>query len=172
MLELLVDWNRKGGSRLDRDLDGSIDHPGAAILDEAWDGLADAALRPVLGQALEDQLATLISRFDLPPGGQFSGWMGYMDKDIRTLLGRPVRHPYSRRYCGNGSLAACRAALWAALDAAGDQLQAAQGPHPAKWRADATHERIQFSPIPLHEMRYTNRPSGIQQVITFTGHRP
>jgi hypothetical protein len=97
--------------------------------------------------------------------------MGYMDKDFRTLLGKPVSGRYGTRYCGRGDVARCRAALWAALDRAGDTLQATQGAKPALWRADATGERIQFSPIPLREMRYTNRPSGIQQVISFTGHR-
>ena len=49
MLELLEDWRAQGGSRLDKDLDGKIDHPGAAILDAAWNRLADAAMTPVLG---------------------------------------------------------------------------------------------------------------------------
>ena len=49
MLELLEAWRAKGGSRLDRDLDGKIDDPGAAVLDTAWARLADAVLTPVLG---------------------------------------------------------------------------------------------------------------------------
>jgi hypothetical protein len=171
MLKLLKNWRKHGGSRLDRNLDGKIDDPGAAIMDTAWNGLADAAMTPVLGAVLVDQLDTLVTRFDQPPSGQFSGWMGYMDKDLRTLLGRPVQGTYNARYCGKGNLAKCRAALWAALDAAGNTLQAQQGPNPNKWRRDATGERIQFGPIPLREMRYTNRPSGIQEVISFTGHR-
>ena len=173
MLELLQDWRAQGGSRLDRDLDGKIDHPGAAVLDTAWPRLADAALTPVLGQALADQLNdSLHRRFDLPPGGQFGGWHMYMDKDLRTLLGKPVKGKYANRYCGNGDAGACRAALWAALEAAGGQLQAAQGADPNAWRADATRERIDFAPGLLpYTIRYTNRPSGIQQVIEFRGHR-
>ena len=58
-------------------------------------------------------------RFDLPPGGQFGGWHMYMDKDLRTLLGKPVKGQYANRYCGHGDAGACRAALWAALEAAG-----------------------------------------------------
>jgi hypothetical protein len=62
--------------------------------------------------------------------------------------------------------------MWAALDAAGAQLQAAQGANPDAWRADATAERISFAPGLLpYTMRYTNRPTGIQQVISFFGHR-
>jgi acyl-homoserine lactone acylase PvdQ len=173
MLELLEEWRAQGGSRLDRDLDGKIDHAGAAILDTAWPRLADAAMTPVLGKPLADQLdATLHSRFDLPPDGQFSGWHQYMDKDLRTLMGERVRGPFSNRYCGNGDVAVCRAALWAALEAAGVELEAAQGSDPAAWRADALRERISFLPGLLTEtIRYTNRPSGIQQVIEFSGHR-
>jgi acyl-homoserine lactone acylase PvdQ len=173
MLSLLEDWRAKGGSRLDRDLDGRIDHPGAAILDTAWNRLADASMTPVLGKPLADQLAeTLHGRYDLPPGGQFGGWHMYMSKDIRTLLGERVRGRFANRYCGAGNLTVCRAALWAALEAAGVELEAAQGPDPAAWRADATRERINFLPgvLPL-TIRYTNRPSGIQQVIEFGGHR-
>ena len=173
MLELLEEWRAQGGSRLDRDLDGKIDHPGAAILDTAWNRLADAAMTPVLGKPLADQLSqTLFSRFNLPPSGQFDGWHQYMDKDIRTLLGERVRGPFANRYCGGGDVNVCRAALWAALEAAGVDLEAAQGPDPAAWRADANRERIGFVPglLPF-TMRYTNRPSGIQQVIEFKGHR-
>ena len=173
MLELLEDWRAQGGSRLDRDLDGKIDHPGAAVLDTAWARLADAVLAPVLGQELANQLDdTVHGRFDLPPGGQFGGWHMYMNKDLRTLLGKPVKGKYANRYCGNGDAGACRAALWAAIEAAGGQLQAAQGADPNAWRADATRERIDFAPGLLpYTMRYTNRPSGIQQVIEFGGHR-
>ena len=41
------------------------------------------------------------------------------------------------------------------------------------WKVDSTKERISFAPGLLPTtIRYTNRPSGIQQVIEFTGHRP
>jgi acyl-homoserine lactone acylase PvdQ len=173
MLELLVDWRAKGGSRLDVDLDGKIDHPGAAVLDTAWNRLADAAMEPVLGPALADQLdQRLHGRYSLPPGGQFGGWHMYMSKDLRTLLGKRVKGPLRNRYCGAGDLAACRAALWAAMEAAGAELQAAQGADPNAWRADANRERISFLPGLLSTtIRYTNRPSGIQQLLEFSGHR-
>ena len=172
MLEQLEAWNASGGSRLDVELDGKIDHPGAAVLDAAWPLLADAAMAPVLGPQLE-RLASVRSRYDLPPSGQFGGWQHYVDKDLRTLLGQPVQKPYATRFCGAGDLARCRADLWAALDAAGTQLEAAQGPDVAAWRSDATRERIPFVPgLLTTTIRYTNRPSGIQQVISFDGHRP
>ena len=111
---LLDNWRLSGSSRLDRDLDGSVDDPGAAVMDAAWPRIADAVMAPVLGP-LVGRLALLHGRSDdAGPGGSsyISGWYGYVDKDLRTLLGREVRGPYSRRYCGAGVLATCRDALW------------------------------------------------------------
>lgn len=171
MLDLLMSWRAKGASRLDRDLDGLIDDPGAAIVDAAFPLLANAVMEPVIGPQLGD-LASLVTRSSGPANGFSGGWNSYIDKDLRTLLGRKVKGRFRNRYCGGGDLAACRAALWAAIHEAGDRLQAAQGPDPAAWRADANAERIRFVPglLPI-TIRYANRPSGIQQVISFRGHR-
>ena len=171
----LVDqWRAAGGSRLDRDLDGKVDSPGAAVLDAAWPALSQAVFTPVLGP-LVARLEALMGESDDPgPGGSayISGWYGYIDKDLRTLLGQPVRQPYSRRYCGAGVLPTCREALWAAIDDAAAKLEAAQGPTPSAWRSDATAERIRFTPGILPDtMRWTNR-STFQQVMSFSGHRP
>jgi hypothetical protein len=127
----------------------------------------------VLGPALTSQFASLVTPWEAPPGGQATGWYGYMSKDLRTILGEKVKGPYAVRYCGAGSLKRCRRLLWGAITAAGRQLAAKQGPNPAKWRASATAERISFVPglLPF-TMRYTNRPSGIQQVVSFGGHAP
>jgi len=171
---LLDSWRAAGGSRLDRDLDGKVDAPGAAVMDKAWPSLADAVLTPVLGP-LADRFGRLVRRSaDADPSGNAygGGWYGYVDKDLRTLLGQTVRGPYSRRYCGAGVLQTCREALWAALDAAAAQLEATQGPAPSAWRADATAERIRFTSGVLPDtMRWTNRPT-FQQVMSFSGHRP
>jgi hypothetical protein len=173
--DLVSAWSAAGGSRLDRDLDGKVDDPGAAVMDSAWNRLADAVMSPALGQGLLDELAKVTPR-DQPAnkGGSsfFSGWYGYVDKDLRTLLGQPVQGPFSRRYCGNGDLAGCRDSLWAAMKQAADELAAAQGPDPAAWRADATGERLVFKPGLLQDtMRWANRTS-FQQVVEFAGHRP
>jgi acyl-homoserine lactone acylase PvdQ len=172
MLSLLEAWRRHGGSRLDRNLDGKIDDPGAAIMDAAWPKIADAFMKSKVGP-LEGELNSLFTRFDQPPGGQYDGWYQYFDRDIRSLLGLPVAKPFHQRYCGGGNLGQCRRAIWNALQAAGAELTSQQGTsNPAAWRADATAERIHFAPgILPTTMRYTNRPSGIQQVISFNGHR-
>jgi acyl-homoserine lactone acylase PvdQ len=170
---LLDAWRAAGSSRLDRDLDGKVDDPGAAVMDAAWPRIADAVLSPVLGP-LVGRLAELHGRSDdAGPGGSayLSGWYGYVDKDLRSLLGRPVKGPFSRRYCGAGVLATCRESLWAAIDAAAAELEAKQGPAPSSWRADATAERIRFTSGVLPDtMRWTNRPT-FQQLMTFSSHR-
>jgi acyl-homoserine lactone acylase PvdQ len=171
---LIGAWLSAGGSRLDRDIDGRIDAPGAAVMDAAWPMLADAVMSPVLGP-LVPRLAELIPRsHDAGPGGSayISGWYGYMLKDLRALLGLQVRSPYSRRYCGAGILAICREALWEAIDEAAAALEATQGPAPSAWRADAAAERIRFTSGVLPDtMRWTNRPT-FQQVMSFSSHRP
>jgi hypothetical protein len=171
---LVDDWRFGGSSRLDADLDGAIDAPGAAVMDAAWPRLADAVLGPTLGP-LVDRLAELVPRSaDAGPDGSayLSGWYGYVDKDLRSLLGREVRGPYSRRYCGAGVLAACRDALWQALDAAAASLEETRGPTPSQWRADAVRERIRFVSRALPDtMRWTNRPT-FQQLMSFGSHRP
>jgi acyl-homoserine lactone acylase PvdQ len=176
MLALLDAWYRHGGSRLDRtDASGigKITDPGAAIMDAAWTPLAYAWASSVLGAKLTAQFASFVSPFDSPPGGQYTGWYMYMQKDIRTILGEPVKGKYAIRYCGAGSLSKCRRLMWNALNKAGNALQAKQGANPSAWRASATAERITFVPGLLkYTMRYTNRPTGIQQVISFGGHAP
>ncbi len=173
MLDLLIAWSKAGGSRLDLDLDGKIDDPGAAVMDGSWDRIADAFMRPRLGDQLLDELDEIFSRFDLPPSGQYDGWYQYFDRDIRELLGMKVKQPFENAYCGKGKLKACQQAIWDAIAAAGAELTQAQGTDdPSLWRSDAVRERIDFEPGLLpYTMRYTNRPSGIQQVISFDGHR-
>jgi len=42
---------------------------------------------------------------------------------------------------------------------------------PSAWRASSTALDIKFAPLNPFTMSYTNRPSGIQQAISFDGHR-
>ncbi len=173
MLSLLDQWHKQGGSRLDRTGNGQITAPGAAIMDAAWTPLAKAWASSVLGPSLTDLFASFVSIYDQPPGGQYTGWHIYMDKDLRTMLGMPVKGRFAVRYCGGGKLKLCRQKLWQAIDQAGNALAAKQGANPADWHSSATAEEITFVPgILTYKMRYTNRPSGIQQVLSFRGHAP
>ncbi len=170
---LLDQWLAAGASRIDANGDGKVDAPGAAIMDAVWPRLADAVVSPVLG-SLTDRLAALMHRSDdAGPGGSsyIDGWYGYVAKDLRTLLGRPVRGPFATRFCGGGALASCRDALWAALGVAVADLAKTQGADPTQWRANATAERINFTTGILPDtMRWTNRPT-FQQILSFNRHR-
>jgi hypothetical protein len=56
-------------------------------------------------KALTDQLASLMGRSDDANSGgssYISDWYGYVDKDLRTLLGQPVHGPFSRRHTFSG----------------------------------------------------------------------
>jgi acyl-homoserine lactone acylase PvdQ len=182
MLNQMVAWHKKGSSRLDRNDDGLIDAPGAASMDGAWDelrndegqvvsgGIANAFMKPVLGPQL-DELDSLFNRWDAPPSGQYSGWYQYFDRDIKKLLGMKTDR-FRVNYCGHGKKQKCQRAIWNAIADAGAELSERYGStDPSSWRVSAVPEQIRFSPLPLITMKYTNRPSGIQQVISFKGHR-
>jgi acyl-homoserine lactone acylase PvdQ len=163
LLKLMVDWRKNGASRLDVNLDGKIDDPGAAIMDAVWPRLADVLMRPTLGQ-LTDRLKALLGVDDpANPGGSsyFGGWYGYVVRDW------PASTP---PFCGGGDPGRCLASLWQAIDEAGSALAAAQGPDPTRWRADASGERLSFGFLP-QTARWTNRPT-FQQIISFDSHRP
>ena len=170
--ELVDRWRMAGASRLDRNGDGKVDDPGAAVLDAAWPRFCEAAFRPVLGPTVERFFG--LERWDAAPGptgnAYGGGWYSHLDKDLRAVLGETVRGPFRERYCGVGDLAACRASLWRALDDAAAALEAAQGSDPTGWRADAARERITYGFLPA-SMRFANRPT-FQQVVSFSGHRP
>ena len=156
MLDLLEAWRLAGSSRLDSDLDGKIDDPGAAIMDKAWPKIADAVMGPVLGPQLSE-LASLMGRDDAPTTRArrtARGWYGYVDKDLRTIAGRPVagqvqdqvlRERRPRRLP--------RLALGG--DRGGGQRagEPRRAPDPTAWRSDATAERIRFAPafLPVHD---------------------
>jgi hypothetical protein len=170
MLNLLQQWRAQGGNRLDLNGDGLIDLPGAAIMDAAYPNIVNNELAARLGQSLLPELNQLAGRWDAPPGGQFDGWYQYFDRDIRGLLAKKKRLPdqFSLTYCGKGHLGLCRSEVWTAMQAAGNQLTAQQGTSdPAAWRASAVADQFSYTPLPLVTSPYSNRPTGIQQVISF-----
>jgi acyl-homoserine lactone acylase PvdQ len=171
MEALLKAWRLQGSSRLDRDLDGKMDAGAApAIMDAIYPKVVDAIFDPVLGP--QDALYSGLEGHDIS-GGYTGGRINAADKDLRELTGTQFKTPFQTKFCGHGDLTACRTSLWAAVDAAGNELAAAQGNEdPAQWTSDANAERIHFAPgLLATTIRFTNRPSGIQQVISFRGHR-
>jgi len=165
-------WRRAGGLRRDHDRDGVYEHADAIrILDAWWPRWIEAQFEPGLGRpALRTLLATVDADNEpntdgLHRGSAYQdGWYGYVRKDLRTVLGRKVRGPYSREYCGGGSRARCRRALRRSLRAAlavpasevygGDELC----PDADQWCFDS----VRFTPVggatqPL--IHWINRPT-------------
>jgi hypothetical protein len=111
----LRDWQRSGSHRRDKDQDGTYDDAEAVrIMDAWWPYWVAAEFKPTLGSKAYDAMKSMIGLHDAPGpiGSAFiSGWYGYVDKDLRTILGDDVRGRFSRTYCGGGSPAKCRTAL-------------------------------------------------------------
>jgi len=105
-------WYRSGAHRRDTDDDGNYDHDVAVkIMDAWWPLWTEGQFKPVLGEALVDRFT---GGHDAPGaiGSAFQGdSYGQVEKDLRSALGRKVRSPYSRVYCGKGHLRACNRML-------------------------------------------------------------
>ncbi|HEX2388296.1 MAG TPA: penicillin acylase family protein [Solirubrobacterales bacterium] len=156
VVDLLDDWVSRDAPRLDADEDGTYDEAGPTIMDRTWRPIAEAVMEPRFGDLL-DELN------DVRNLGGLSG-ESYVDKDLRTLLGEKVRGRYHLRYCGDGDLDACRASLWAAVDASAAELADDFGSDdPASWRGEASTTGFVPGLLPIR-FPTTNRPT-FQQVL-------
>ncbi|MFP5486789.1 MAG: penicillin acylase family protein [Acidimicrobiia bacterium] len=146
-------WIADDAPLLDADDDGRYDEAGAVIFDGVFPAVADAVVRPVLGDWPDDV------------GLRGVGLPSVVDKDLRRLLGADVEGPFAVAYCGAGDIDTCRADLWEAIDGAVAAIAAEQGDDPSAWRTEG--DRTTFVPglIP-DDFRATNRPT-FQQVIEF-----
>lgn len=116
-------WVRDGAHRRAARAGGPYAHAEAIrVIDAWWPLWMRAQFEPRLGGSLYAQVAAAFPQDDPPHrhrGSAFqSGWYGYAQKDLRTLLGAPVKGRYGRVYCGRGSLRRCRADLERSLRAA------------------------------------------------------
>ena len=162
VVDLLDAWVAEDAPRLDADDDGFNDEAGPTIFDALWEPLGRAVMRPVFGDLTEalDEIRNL-------GGSPSSGNNGpsYVDKDLRTLLGKDVEGKFNLSYCGNGSLDDCRDSLWQVVDEVSQALAAELGDNPATWLKEG--QRTGFTPGLIPEtMRATNRPT-FQQVLEF-----
>jgi acyl-homoserine lactone acylase PvdQ len=178
-VKLIAPWVKKGAPLYGKERPKKA---AAAVMDAIFDPIEETVLRPVLGEELENEFKSFASiDNDRNSGGSSfgEGWYGYVQKDLRTLLGEKVAEPYSRGYCGNGVLETCRKELWATIKSAVEKEQTAQGGAlPKKWKASVV--RIEFPPGILsvtkkkvrvpYTMPWTNR-STFQQVIEFSSHQ-
>jgi len=124
----LDEWYDAGSHR--RDLSNpSISSPGTyehndaiTVMDAWWPKLLHAEFEPALGDEAFGDLRGMLELGWPEPGADpeapdfADGWYGYVQKDLRDVLahagqGTMPSSPYSRLYCGEGSLSACSTAL-------------------------------------------------------------
>jgi acyl-homoserine lactone acylase PvdQ len=179
-IALLDQWYADGGHR--RDLTGSgvdQDTPAIELMDAWWPRLLTAEFHPSLGDDAFNALRVMLPFGSVTEGQQpaapdfADGWYGYVSKDLRDLLsGSSVPGAFSRVYCGNGSLSACRSALRQSLVAAtavSPQQLYGQGdcsgnPQPSCFDQNRS---TSASAISLPPFPFQNRPT-FQQVVQLT----
>jgi hypothetical protein len=190
----LTAWRQAGAKRVETSPGSKVyQHADAIrIFDAWWPLLVSGQFKADLGDGLYRSLVSAMQINESPSGGQQGdaagaqsiseaqghkgssfqyGWWGYVDKDIRSVLGDPVAAPLPRRYCGGGDPAACRLVLLTTLGQAAARPPVQVYPGDAncspgdQWCADA----ILQSPVggishPL--IAWQNRPT-YQQVVSF-----
>lgn len=157
----------------------AYDHKEAiAIMDAWWPLLVKGQFEPQMGAQLYTKLTSVmkIDERANPLGSAYQyGWWGFVERDLRKVLGDTVKTPQPVTFCGAGSLAACRTMLISTLKAAkatpltttypetpectaGDQFCTDQVVHTA------------LGGFTQYKMAWTNRPT-YQQVVEFPARR-
>ncbi|MET8245329.1 penicillin acylase family protein [Streptomyces sp. NPDC005202] len=156
------------------------------ILDAWWPLLVKAEFEPGLGSDLYTAFTDNLPVDESPsaahgPTGSHAGssfqygWWSYVDKDIRAVLGEPVQGPPAQKYCGGGSLSACRDILISTLKEAAGRTAAQVYPGDDQcsagdqWCADSIVQRT-LGGIKHGSISWQNRPT-FQQVVEYTSHR-
>ncbi|MEU9064305.1 penicillin acylase family protein [Streptomyces sp. NPDC048430] len=188
VVQQLDSW-RAAGSQRKETSPGSHTYTHAdavRIMDAWWPKLVEAEFRSGLGDGLYTALTANLATDESPaashgPSGAHSGsafqygWWGFADKDLRQVLGQPVKGPLAKTYCGNGDLSACRSALLSTLKEAAavpattvypgdDSCEAGE-----QWCTDAIVHRP-LGGISQKSIHWQNRPT-YQQVVEFPSHR-
>jgi len=189
LVSILDAWVEGGAHRRDLDGDNVVDEsPPVALMDAWWPKLVKRMFRPALGDELLSRTKEIVEYGSPPePGGSsfFTGWWGYVDKDLRAVLGEKVRQPLSREYCGGGSLRRCREKLTATLVKASAAARARYGVgdlgeirRPVTCESDETQPRdcdqIEFTTagaIETEPIPWQDRPT-FQQVVAVKGGEP
>ncbi|MER5472082.1 penicillin acylase family protein [Streptomyces sp. NPDC002685] len=156
------------------------------ILDAWWPLLVKAEFQPGLGSGLYTAFGSNLPIDEAPSAGHGPtgshagssfqyGWWSYVDKDIRAVLGESVQGGLSRKFCGAGSLGACRDALISTLKEAAGKTAATVYPGDDQcsagdqWCADSIVQRT-LGGIKHGKISWQNRPT-YQQVVEYTSHR-
>ncbi|WP_225822140.1 penicillin acylase family protein [Streptomyces naphthomycinicus] len=156
------------------------------ILDAWWPLLVKAEFQPGLGNDLYTAITDNLPTDEAPSAGHGPtgshagssfqyGWWSYVDKDIRAVLGEPVQGGLAQKYCGGGSLTACRDLLIGTLKQAAGMTAAQVYPGDDQcsagdqWCADSIVQRT-LGGIKHGRISWQNRPT-FQQVVEYTSHR-
>ena len=162
------------------------------IFDAWWPILVSAEFKPAMGDTAYTAMTNVLNINESPSGFQNGtpgqhvgqphkgssfqfGWWGYVNKDIRQVLGQPVAGPLGQTFCGNGDVTACRQALVDSLTTAA--AQPANTVYPGdgsctagdQWCAD-TIIHTALGGITQDKITWQNRPT-FQQVVEYTAHR-
>lgn len=192
-------WQQSGARRVETAPGSKVyAHADAIrIFDAWWPLLVQGQFQAGLGTGLYQALVDAMQINESPSGGQNGpgsglpgslsasqahkgssfqhGWWGYVEKDVRAVLGDPVAGGLGRKYCGNGVLSACRDTLLATLGSANGQAASAVYPgddHCAagdQWCADAILQSA-LGGITAPLTAWQNRPT-YQQVVSFPARR-
>jgi hypothetical protein len=181
-VKTLSKWNKSGAHRRDSDGDGVYEDTKAVrIMDAWWPRLVAAEFSDELGTDLYTQIQAVMGLDNRPGAGgsaYISGWYGYADKDLRTVLGKPVEQPYSREYCGGGKLKKCAKALQGSLREAlkndddatlypghpNNACQVAYNPDPSPQWCNDSIRATTIGGISQPPIDWQNRPT-FQQVV-------
>ena len=184
-VDTLRTWSRSGAHRLDFDNDGNYDQADAVrIMDAWWPLWVEGQFEPFLGDELHSIfIGSGQAIHDAPraQGSAFQGEVyGFADKDLRTILGERVRGRYSRVYCGNGKLRACRKMLRRTLAQAAatsfedvygtDACTLNNGTAASPQMCGDAVNAVDITAATVDEFHWINRPT-FQQAITYPSGR-
>jgi hypothetical protein len=178
-------WANKGAHRRDKDDDGAYDQAAAVkIMDAWWPLWVDRQFTPVLGKELKETFIGSGGAIHDAPGAIGSAFQGevygFVEKDLRTLLGERVRGRYSRIYCGKGERKSCRKILVRTLSQAAAMSAAdvyggggCTLNNGTRASAQMCHDAVNASDVTVaavDEFHWINRPT-FQQAVQFRRHR-
>lgn len=189
LVALLNGWARAGAQRRSTVAANVVDDsPAVLLMDEWWPTLVRAEFQPSVGAPLMNLINAQFNSIS-PDGirdgtgnGFFAGWEMDVQKDLRQVLGQPVRGRFSRTYCGRGSLRRCRALLDRTLLQAAAQLSKHLGSSMAGWKLPVTcpvstpagcDQIVPTSAgaISIPPQPFDNRGT-FYQAVAVAGHRP
>jgi acyl-homoserine lactone acylase PvdQ len=189
----LKQWMNAGSHRISAAQGDTtyIDSGAIQTMDAWWPLLVKAIFEPAIGTAAWNEIDQ-IDPTDQPPDNQETspggggeehmgsawdiGFYGTVQTDLQDVLGMHPPGALSRKYCGNGSLSACRSVLESTLQQA--IAEPATQVYPGysgckagdQWCWDAIDmEALGATKQPL--MEWVNRPT-FQQAVDITSHRP